>query len=59
MLRSSPAKATSIVSSGLIAERILKSAANGERDRVRLRNAALFDLQAAARLLVVMDDRVG
>jgi len=43
----------------LIAERILKSAANGERDRVRLRNEALFDLQAAARLLIVIDDRVG
>ena len=43
----------------LVAERILKSAANGERDRVRLRTAALFDLQAAARLLIVIDDRVG
>jgi hypothetical protein len=43
----------------LVAERILKSAANGERDRVRLRTVALFDLQAAARLLIGIDDRVG
>lgn len=43
----------------LIAERILKSAAKGERDRVRLRNAALLDLQTAARLLIGIDDRVG